>query len=215
LGTPDWVYLPIRAPAHRAIVLPDGTTRELGKEKKMTTSMRTLRNAVLLAVGVMVAMMLVYQSQASAFARSIAIDANRDGGIPTTTTSTSTPTAPSVTQVSPQDGATGVPRNTNIKVTFSEMMDSSTINGSTFQLRFYDVLCIDRYNPCNFSSQLISATVNKDSTDTTGHTYVLDPTLGLYANKRYMVTVTTGVKDSNNSLYLSSPKVWYFTTGSV
>jgi Bacterial Ig-like domain len=119
-----------------------------------------------------------------------------------------------VTQVSPQDGATGRPRNTNVKVTFSEAMDPATINGSTFQLRFYDILCDPYTRTCNFSYQLIPATVRKDTTDTSGRTYVLDPSVTLYANKRYRVQITTGVRDVEDGLSIPSNKAWSFTTGS-
>ncbi len=73
---------------------------------------------------------------------------------------------------SPQDGATGVPRNTKIKVTF-EPMGPTTINGDAFQLRLYDVLC-DRHTGGNFSSQRIPATVSVDPTSY-GRAWVLDP----------------------------------------
>ena len=51
--------------------------------------------------------------------------------------STYTPTAHYVTQVSPQDGATGLPRDTNVKVTFSEPMDPTDTSGSTYVLDPY------------------------------------------------------------------------------
>lgn len=97
----------------------------------MTTSMRTLRNAVLLAVGVMLVLVLVDQIQASAgTARGQVI-----GQPPPPSMSGSTNTeAPYVTQVSPQDGATGVSRTTNVKVTFSEPVDPATADGGNVQL---------------------------------------------------------------------------------
>jgi hypothetical protein len=126
--------------------------------------------------------------------------------------------APYVTQVSPPDGATGVARNTNVKVTFSEPMDPASINTSTLQLRYYDVWCPTRYpdpyNPCYFSLHQISATVSKDAADPSGRTWVIDPEGLLYANKNYMVRVTTGVRDIGDSLQMSSNKEWHFKTGS-
>ena len=41
---------------------------------------------------------------------------------------------PTVTLVSPSDGSTGVESNTNIVVTFSELVDPDTINSSTFTI---------------------------------------------------------------------------------
>ena len=330
MGTPNWVSLPIQSPADGAIVLLDGTTRELGKENTMTTSMRTFRNAVLLAAGVMLAMVLVYQSQASAILRD-EVDTGTDPtgtsgtsaddkpyvvgmspkfgatGVPRNTNitvnfdrpmaaasvnestfllyrsdnsqlipatvsmapteplgieyvldpygsgpgrldpsteyrvevttgvhdtrsrymsrsttwhfTTAALTVPYMTQVSPQDGATGVSRSTNIKVTFSEEMDPATINTSTFQLHFYDVLCDRATATCSLYSYQVPATVSKDPTDATGRTWVLDPygatslTL-LSANRRYRVTLTTGVRDLGDLYPISSNKVWYFKTGS-
>jgi hypothetical protein len=40
--------------------------------------------------------------------------------------------APTVVQVSPSDGATGVSRGINVTATFSEPMRATTINKSTF-----------------------------------------------------------------------------------
>lgn len=123
-----------------------------------------------------------------------------------------------MTAVSPQDGATGVPRNANAKVTFSEPMDPASINTSTLQVRYYDVLCTTRYydpyNPCYFSMHQITATVSKDPTDPSGRTWVIDPASLLDANKNYMVRVTTGVRDIDDGTQMSSNKEWYFKTGS-
>jgi len=131
--------------------------------------------------------------------------------------STAPQTIPTVTSVSPPDGATVVSRSTNIKVTFSEAMDPASINTSTLQLRYYDVLCTSRYydpyNPCYFSMYQISATVSKDPSDPSGRTWVIDPEGLLYANKNYMVRVTTGVRDIDDGLSISSNKEWYFKTG--
>jgi Bacterial Ig-like domain len=127
-------------------------------------------------------------------------------------------TAPYVTQVSPPDGATGVSRSANIKVTFSEEMDPSTINTSTLQLHFYDFLC-DRYTAtCSLYVSQQPATVRKDPTDASGRTFLLDPygatSSLLSANRRYRVTLTTGARDLEDEYALPSNKVWYFTTGS-
>jgi hypothetical protein len=127
-----------------------------------------------------------------------------------------TSVAPTVTQVSPQGGATGVPRNTGVKVTFSEEMDPNTVNGSTFQLHTYDSIF---YGGAFYYTEQIPATVSKDPLDATGRTWVLDPygatssTL-LSANRKYRVTITTGAKDLDDGLPISSNKVWYFTAGS-
>ena len=182
----------------------------------MTTSMRTLRNAVLLGVGLMLALVLADQSQASAGTARGSVIGQPCYYCGSGTTIYDQPLeAPYVTQVSPQGGATGVPRNTNVKVTFSEEMDPSTINGSTFQLHTYDNLLGGVF----FNTEQISATVSKDPTDTSGRTYLLDPygattSSLLSANRKYRVTVTTGVRDQDESDTIDANKVWYFTTGS-
>ena len=44
-------------------------------------------------------------------------------------------TPPSVTLTSPSNAATGVPGTANVTATFSEAMDATTINSTTFELR--------------------------------------------------------------------------------
>jgi Bacterial Ig-like domain len=118
---------------------------------------------------------------------------------------------PYVTEVSPQDGATDVPRNAKVKVIFSEEMDPNTVNANTFQLHTFDSL---------FLGGGIYATVSPDPTDAIGRTWVLDPygattsTTLLSVNRKYRVTVTTGVRDLEDGFLPPSNKVWYFTTGS-
>ena len=183
-------------------------------------SLRTFRNAVLFAVGVMLVVVLADQGQASAgTARGCLVRlAETDGSTNTCggTSGGTTIVAPTVAQVSPQDWATGVPRNANVKVTFSEEMDPNTVNGSTFQLHTFDSLFL---GGGLYYTQQIPATISKDPTDATGRTFLLDPygatsTTLLSANRKYRVTVTTGVRDLEDEFLPPSDKVWYFTTGS-
>ena len=101
-------------------------------------------------------------------------------------------------EASPWDGATDVSKNATVKVTFSEEMDPSTVNTSTFQLHTFDSLF---YGGGFYNTEQIPATVSKDPTDATGRTWVLDPygattsTTLLSANRKYRVTVTTGFRD--------------------
>jgi hypothetical protein len=180
-------------------------------------TMMSVRRWVLLAAGVAVLLALALSleaGEASALCRGAC-----DGGSPYEWRSDGQglPEDPSpyVAQVSPQDGATGVPRATNVKVTFSEPMDASTVNGSTFQLHSLTSIF---YGGAFYSMEAIPTTVSKDPSDPYGRTYLLDPYGAtsmslLSANKKYMVTVTTGVRDFGDYLPLSSEKVWYFTTG--
>ena len=50
--------------------------------------------------------------------------------------------SPSVILTDPTNNVTGVARNKGISFTFSEKMDSSTINNGTFQLNFFTEIFI-------------------------------------------------------------------------
>jgi len=99
---------------------------------------------------------------------------------------------PTVTSTSPASDATGVARNTNVVFTFSEKMDSSTINNSTFILQI--------------GTQLVPGKVVYS-----GVTATFTPNEWLLAGKPYTATITTGVKDMNGH-HLAPRKVWVFVT---
>ena len=192
-----------------------------------TTSLRTFRNAVLLAVGVMLVLVLVDQGQASAGeARGALIGINlpecdgpddptlckSSGSTSGGTTTTDPQEAPYVYQVSPQDGATGVPRNTNVKVTFSEEMDPSTINSNTIKVTVIYYL-YDRYtNYYNYVREVRFTTISKDPNEPSGRTWVVDPTL-LRTNSEVEVEIGTGVKDLSDGLSITRSRT-YFKTAS-
>jgi hypothetical protein len=89
-----------------------------------------------------------------------------------TTAATSTPY---VKAVSPPDGATGVPTNSNMKVTFSDPMDPATINSNTVKVTVIYYL-YDRYtNYYNYVREVRSTTISKDPNDPSGRTWVVDP----------------------------------------
>ncbi|MGZ3578779.1 MAG: DUF4082 domain-containing protein, partial [Syntrophales bacterium] len=104
-------------------------------------------------------------------------------------------TPPTVSSVSPANGAVNVNTMVNITATFSEAMDPATINASTFVLR--DSLS----NPV-----LASVTYNAAT-----KTAVLNPTGSLSILKSYTATVTTGVKDLRGNA-MSANYAWLFTT---
>lgn len=105
-------------------------------------------------------------------------------------------TPPIVASSSPVSGATNVPVNSPVNIVFSEMMDATTINESTIQLR-------------DASNQLVAATVSYSGT-----TAQLVPNTALANSAVYTVTVlggANGVKDlAGNALAASSS--WSFTT---
>src|SRR3990172_6665378 len=101
---------------------------------------------------------------------------------------------PSVISTSPANGVTGVGTNVVVTATFSEAMQSSTINTDTFTVR-------------NGSSN-ISGTVSYSGTTAT-----FTPSANLSASTTYTATVTTGAKDSTGAS-MASNYTWSFTTGS-
>src|SRR5215207_2936638 len=108
-------------------------------------------------------------------------------------------TAPTVSNVAPQDGATGVTVSANTEATFSEAMNATTINATTFTLTEQG------------STTPIDATV---SYDTQAKKATLDPSANLKAATTYTATVkggTNGVKDLAGNA-LATDKVWSFTT---
>jgi len=108
-------------------------------------------------------------------------------------------TPPTLTGIAPADGATGVAVKTNAEATFSEAMDSSTINGSTFTLVKQG------------TTTPISATVTYDPTTKKA---TLTPSSALEAGVIYTATVkggTGGVKDLAGNA-LATDTAWSFTT---
>jgi len=108
-------------------------------------------------------------------------------------------TAPAVEGVTPQDGATDVALADNTEATFSEAMDSSTINGSTFTLTKQG------------ASQPVVAQVSYDSATKKA---TLDPGADLEAGATFTVTLkggTSGIKDVAGNP-LTADKSWSFST---
>jgi hypothetical protein len=100
--------------------------------------------------------------------------------------------APTVTSTSPATAGTGVPRNPSIRATFSEAMNGSTLNATTFTL--------------SQGGTPIAGTVTYAS-----NTATLIPTATLAANTNFTATVSTGAKDLSGS-GMATNKSWSFTT---
>ena len=112
-------------------------------------------------------------------------------------------TAPTVTNRSPAPGANGVSVDSSVTAGFSEAMDPSTINASTFELR-------------NASNAVVTATVSYDGATRTA---TLRPASALAASSTYTATVRGGstdprAKDASGNA-LASNATWSFTTGST
>ena len=100
---------------------------------------------------------------------------------------------PTVTSMDPTNNVTGVARNKEIAFTFSESMDPSTINNSTFTLKQ--------------GSTNVSGTVTYSGT-----TAKFTPSVILASATTYTATITTGAKTLAGK-GLSNNSVWNFTTG--
>ncbi len=100
---------------------------------------------------------------------------------------------PTVTSTTPTNNLTGVARNQKIEFTFSEAMDSSSINDTTFTLMQ--------------GSTKIPGTVTYSA-----DTAVFTPSVILTAATAYTATMTTGAKNLAG-LGLANNSVWSFTTG--
>lgn len=100
---------------------------------------------------------------------------------------------PTVTSTNPVNNVTGVSRNSDITFTFSEAMDPSTINNSTFTLKQ--------------GSTNVSGTVTYSGT-----TAKFTPTVALLSATTYTATITTGAKNLAGK-GLAGNSVWTFTTG--
>src|SRR3989304_6037290 len=104
-------------------------------------------------------------------------------------------TPPTVSSTSPASNATGVAVNSAISATFSEDMNSSTINTSTFTLSDSD-------------GNNVSGTVSFGCCDKTA---TFTPSSNLAYSTTYTATITTGTKDMGENP-LTSDYLWTFTT---
>lgn len=99
---------------------------------------------------------------------------------------------PTVSSTTPASGASGVGINSAIVATFSETLDASTIDTSTFML-----------------SGGVTGTVTYSGTTAT-----FTPSANLAPNATYTATITTGVRDLAGNA-MTAPYTWTFTTGAA
>lgn len=104
-------------------------------------------------------------------------------------------TAPKVSGTLHPNGGTGVPVNTLVVPTFSEAMDPSTINATTFTLKQ-------------------GTTAVAGAVTYVGVTAIFTPASNLAPNTTYTATVTTGVKDLSGNP-MASDFVWSWTTAAI
>ncbi len=104
-------------------------------------------------------------------------------------------TAPTVTSVTPAENAPDAAVTGNVTATFSEAMDSTTVNGSTFTLAE------------GTSTTPVDAVVSLNN-----NTATLDPTANLKPATQYTARVS-GAKDSAGNTVIA--KTWTFTTAAA
>lgn len=105
-------------------------------------------------------------------------------------------TAPTVTSMTPPNGATGVSVSAEVTATFSEAMNASTISGTTFTLKK------------DGAATVVTAAVTYDATNKRA---ILKPNASLDSGVPYTATLS-GVRDmAGNALPV---KTWTFTTAS-
>ena len=111
--------------------------------------------------------------------------------------------APTVTNVSPVNGATGVLRNTNVVVTFSEAV--TNVTSQTFLLNQAG----GNGKSCNTLGAAVSGAITGNPAQTV---WTFDPAVTLGSRILYCVTVTTGVRDLTNQP-MAAPFTSSFKTG--
>ncbi len=103
---------------------------------------------------------------------------------------------PQVASTSPHDGATDIPYDPVISVTFDQLMDPNTMSWASFYLTKAD-------------NTLVPSTL-KYSTDGLGwYLYPVDP---LEPGTTYVATLTTAAKGANGFVVWNTPVTWSFTT---
>lgn len=106
-------------------------------------------------------------------------------------------TTPTVSSTSPADGDSGTARNGKIAATFSEAMNASTVDVTTFTLE-------------QGTTPVPGTVVYTDA----GTTAIFSPTATLAAGTNYTGTITTGAKDPSDNA-LAANFIWSFTTGAT
>ena len=112
-----------------------------------------------------------------------------------TTGMSSSSNQPKVISTDPSNGATGVFLNKKITADFDKVMNSSSLNTSTFKL--------------STGTTPVSGTVTY-----TGTTAQFSPASNLMPNSLYTATITTGAKDVAGNT-LANNYTWSFTTGTT
>ena len=103
---------------------------------------------------------------------------------------------PTIVGTFPADGMQGIPINASVYADFSKLMDSSTINPSTFTLKKNGKAII----------------FGKITLTSNGTSAILNPFIDLEPATKYTATITKEVKDVAGDT-MTTDKTWSFTTG--
>jgi hypothetical protein len=121
-------------------------------------------------------------------------------GVPVTAASYTYHVTPSLT-LDPNDGQTDIAATTTkypISVTFTEAMDESTINGTTFTVSAQGVNIAGKIGP--------------DTINSIPNRFIFMPDTPLVAGTEYTATLTTGIRTLANGKNLPANVVWKFST---
>lgn len=121
-----------------------------------------------------------------------------DSTITTTADDTVDPAALSVVSTNPADAATAVATNQKITATFSEAMDSTTLDGASFTVKGAG------------EAAIVGSVTLDDASNTAIFTHVSN----LTSSTVYTATITTAAKSSTDKT-MASNHVWGFTTGTT
>jgi hypothetical protein len=106
---------------------------------------------------------------------------------------------PTVIETNPAVDATAVPLNHKVIATFSEAMDSTTIDTQSFTVEGAD-------------NKALNGTI---SVDAASHTATYTPGLNFNAGTDYTATLTTAIRTTAGSVALAENKVWHFKSGTA
>ena len=109
------------------------------------------------------------------------------------------PAAPTVTITAPARAVAEVPTDRSISATFSQAMDPTTVNASTFTLRSFN------------NAAPISGVV---TLDTTSNTATFRPAAALQPNTAYLATISSAVK-ATTGVAMEADYFWSFETAPV
>ena len=109
--------------------------------------------------------------------------------------------APSVTSISPADGAVNVAKTTHPKATFDQQLDQTTLNTDNVKLEVYN----------DTRKKWVAVSTNAPTYDQDSKTITVNPSTDLGSQKRYRVILSTGIKSVSGTA-LEQPYIWSFMT---